>query len=175
LNVTYHRAPEEITVDIESSERAELQFSPAVSLRAQVMTAEVNGHRVPFQMQNNEFDQHPELHASLFRGKNTVRLRLRSDFEIGYASSMPSLGSISHGLRVTSESWSASHDSLVLGLAGFAGSQYQLPLWNAGQIASVEGAVLKDGNLVIKFPSDTPEVYSQQTVTIHFASASGRR
>jgi glycogen debranching enzyme len=174
LNFKYHRAPDEITLDIDSSGKAELQFSPAVSLRAQMMTAEVNGHRVPFQMQNHEFDQHPALHASLVRGKNTVRIRVRNDFGISYASSMPSLGSISHGLRVTSESWSASHDSLVLGLDGFAGSQYPLPLWNAGQIASVEGAVLKDGNLVIKFPSDTPEAYSQQKVTIHFTSASGR-
>src|SRR5437016_458929 len=138
------------------------------------MTAEVNGHRAPFQMQNNEFDQHPALHASLVRGKNTVRIRVRNDFGISYVSSLPSLGSISHGLRVTSESWSASRDALTLEVAGFFGSQYQLPLWNAGQIASVDGAILKDGNLVIKFPSDTPEAYSPQKVTIHFRSASGK-
>src|SRR5690242_7703158 len=34
LNFKYHRAPDEITLDIDSSGKAELQFSPAVSLRA---------------------------------------------------------------------------------------------------------------------------------------------
>jgi hypothetical protein len=175
LNFNYHRAPDEITLDIDSSGKAELLFSPAVSLRTQVMTVELNGHRVPFQMQSNEFDRHPALHAALVRGKNTVRIWVRNDFGISYASSLPSLGSSSHGLRVTSESWSASHDALTLEVAGFSGSQYQLPVWGAGQIASIDGAELEGGRIVVKFSPDASDAYAREKITIHFAGAASRR
>src|SRR5579864_2508355 len=175
LSFNYHRAPDEITLDIDSSGKAELQFSPAVSLRAQVMTAEVNGHRVPFKLQKDDFDQHPELHASIARGKNTVRIRVRNDFGISYASSLPSLGSSSHGLRVTSESWSASHDALTLEVAGFSGSQYQVPVWDAGQIASIDGAELEGGRMVVKFSSEASDAYAREKITIHFVGPASRR
>ena len=140
------------------------------------MTAEVNGHRVPFELQKHDSDQHPELHASLVRGKNAVSIRMHNDFGISYAGSMPSLGSSSHGLRVTTETWSASHDTLTLEVAGVSGSQYQLPVLGASQIASIDGAELEDGRMVVKFSSDASDVYVRKKITIHFVGpASGRQ
>jgi len=175
LNFNYHRAPDEITLDIDSSGKAELQFSPAMSLRAQVTTAEVNGHRVPFQMERDDYDQHSLVRVSIVQGKSTVRIRVGNDFGITYASSLPSLGSISHGLRVTSESWSASRDALALEVAGFSGSQYQLPVWGAGQIASIDGAEIEGGRMVVKFSPDASDAYAREKITIHFVGRASRR
>ena len=46
--------------------------------------------------------------------------------------------------------------------------QYQLAVWNAGQISSVEGAELsKLGKLQIRFPRGSDEVYVHQKIVIH--------
>src|SRR5262249_42387634 len=56
LSVNYHRTPDEISLNVESSDNSELDFAPAVSLRARVISAEVNGRAVPFHVETNDFD-----------------------------------------------------------------------------------------------------------------------
>ena len=171
LDLSYSKTHDEIRVNIENTGNLELEFSPALSPRAQVIGADVNGHRVSLQMQHSNFDQHAVLRASLTKGKNTVRIRVRNDFGISYSNSLPPLGSSSLGMRVVSESWSASHDSLTLELAGIPGANYELAVWNVSQIASVDGAKLKDDKLVIQFPSSGSEDYASNKITIHFRPA----
>ena len=173
MSVNYHRTPDEITLDVQSSGTLELEFSPALSLRAQVVSAEMNGRAASFHAQANKFDQHPTIRAAIAKGKATFRVRVRNDFGVSYSNSLPELGSTSHGLRVTDETWSTAHDALTLEAVGVRGAQYELSLWNPAQVASVDGAELKNGRLVVTFPSATNDVYSQQRITIHFAG--GRR
>ena len=55
-------------------------------------------------------------------------------------------------------------------LAGVAGASYEIGLWNAGTITSVDGGILtKEGKLKIAFPPASDETYVHQTVTIHFS------
>src|SRR6266568_5355302 len=89
----------------------ELEFSPALSPRTQVLSVQVNGHRSPYLLvQNSDSDQHVVVHTSLTKGKSTLRIRMRNDFGASIASSLPPLGSSSRGLHVISNLWSASRD-----------------------------------------------------------------
>jgi glycogen debranching enzyme len=175
LNFNWHRTADEITLDIESDTAAQLHFSPAVSLRAQVIGAELNAKRVAFKLEHDPFDQHVSVDLALMKGKNTVRISLRNDFAIGYSNFLPALGSTSRGLRILSESWSGSLDSLTLDLAGVSGSTYELVLRNPAQVASARGAELKEGKLEVTFRSQESETYARQKVTIDFARGTGRR
>ena len=53
LRVAYHKTTSEITLEVTRVGNGDcsLEFSPAVSLRAQIAGVELNGRRVPFQMQ----------------------------------------------------------------------------------------------------------------------------
>jgi len=170
----YQRTPSEISLQIQSGGNAEIEFSPAISPRAQVIAADVNGRRVPFQIQNDQFDQHPTIRVSIEKGRSTLRLRVANDFALSYSNSLPVLGSSSRELHVISESWSGAHDSLTLEVAGISGSQYQLAVWNPGQVTSVDGGQMKNGKLSVEFSPEHGDTYSRQKVTIHFSHISGR-
>ncbi len=168
LDFSYRKTLDETTLTIKSSGDSTVEFSPAVSPRAHVLSAEINGRRVPFRMEKSDFDQHVVLQASLNKGESVLRIRLRNDFGIALSPSLPPLGSRSHGLRILSESWSAAHDAFTLDVAGASGSQYELSIWNPGTIASVDGAELKAGKLMIKIPSSDADPYPHEKITIHF-------
>jgi len=152
-------------------------FEPAVSLRAKVLGVECNGHPVTFHVVASSSDQHVITQVTLTAETNTIRIRLQDDFGFTYAPNLPPLGSESQGLRILSESWSASHDLLTLNISGIAGSAYELALWNPAQITSVEGAeLIREGNtghLQIRLAAEnsTPQVH--QTIRIHFAERKG--
>ena len=71
-----------------------------------------------------------------------MRLRIRDDFGLSISPVLPPLGSASQGLRVLSESWTPARDALTLEVSGAPGRQYEIGMWNAAQVASVEGAEL---------------------------------
>ena len=54
-------------------------------------------------------------------------------------------------------------------VSGLVGSRYQLEVWNASQIASVEGATItKLGKLEIQMPSGASDHYVAEKVVIRF-------
>jgi len=166
LDLNFQRTAGEITLSIESSGAATLEFSPAVSVRAKIIGAELNGRRVSFQLAKNSFDQHVSTRTSLVKGKNTIHIRLRNDFGITRENSLPALGSRSEGLRITSESWS--QDALTLEAEGISGADYELAVLNPEEIRNVDGAELRKGNLTIRFPASASAEYIAQKVVIHF-------
>jgi hypothetical protein len=157
-------------LSVESSGSATLEFSPAVSPRAKIISAELNGKRVQLQSSRSDFDQHLTAQLPLESGKNTFRIRVQNDFGITFDNVLPYLGSPSQGLRITSEAWSSSRDMLTLQAEGLAAAEYELAVLNPGQIASVEGAELRDGKLVVKMASNPHEQIAAQKIVIHFAS-----
>ena len=169
LDFRYRKTLDEITLEIESSGDIEFEFSPALSLHARFISAEVNGHRVSPQIEKSDFDEHVAVRTFLTKGTSTVRLRLQGDFGINYSNSLPALGTPSCGLRVISESWTASDEALTLDVAGVAGARYELAIWNPAQVASVDGAEVKDGNLLVHIPANSAAGYLREKITIHFA------
>jgi hypothetical protein len=182
LRIHYRKTLASLSLDITRSGSGDciLEFSPAVSLRAEIAAVEMNGHPVPYQIHQSAVDQHVWVGISLPRGSSVLRIRLQNDFGLGLSPALPPLGSSSLGLRVVSESWAPARDRLTLELAGVPGRQYQLAVWNPDQIAAVEGAELvktEAGNasLNIRFPGNASESYVHQSITIQFSGKAPRK
>jgi hypothetical protein len=146
-----------------------VEFSPALSLRAQVISVEMNGRPLPYKLQTNNNDQHVSMRFPVYGGPNSVVIRVKNDFGFTLSNELPPLGSSSRELRIISESWNASHNQLSLEVSGLAGRNYEIAVWNPGQVASVDGAALsKAGKLDIQIPGAMTDSYVTQKVIIHF-------
>ena len=113
LRLAYRKSANEISLVVtrNGSGDCSLEFSPALSLRAQILGAEVNGRKVPFQVNKSDVDQHVTVQFPVASGESTLRLRIRDDFGLSISPVLPPLGSASQGLRVLSESWTPARDS----------------------------------------------------------------
>lgn len=153
------------------NEECIFEFRPAISLKAKVQKVDLNGKLVPFQVETRAGDQHIVVQFPVGAGKHFLRIRLLNDFALSEQSSLPALGSASRGLRILSETWSASRDQLTLEVSGAAGHEYELEVWNAGLVQKVEGAELgrKPGwtTIWIQMPPSDLEPYSRKKVVIH--------
>jgi glycogen debranching enzyme len=180
MDLRYAKDLSGITLDVKASGDAPrtLEFQPAVSLRAKVLGVELNGRAVPFKVQANDVDQHVVVRISVEGEKNSLRIRLHNDFGFSYAGDLPNIGASSQGLRVLSETWAPAPERVTINVAGLAGGRYELSVWNAAQIASVDGAKLSkaaDGKtgLIVELAKNGAESHASGTITIHFVGASG--
>ena len=178
LNFRYHKTAEELTLETSRSGAGDcaIEFSPALSPRARVTGAELNGRPVPFHPEKNAADQHVTVRFPVYGGPNVLRIRLKNDSGLSFNSTLPPLGARSRGLRVVSESWNPSLDALTLDVSGAAGGQYELDLWNPEQIVSVEGAELVktsggEKKLRIHFDENAGERYPHEKIMIHFSGS----
>ena len=176
LNLSYHRAPDSIRLELQStgSGHCTVEFSPALSLRAKITGVRLNGHALPFHVDANSSDQHVTIAIPVGGGHDIVEIQVKNDFQLSESSSLPTLGSTSHGLRVLSESWTPNRDALSLQLSGAAGESYELTAWDPSQISSVEGAEMEKtsgpkAQVRVKLPVAAPGVDPQATVVFHFA------
>ena len=119
-----------------------IEFQPAMSLRAEVVSVSLNGRPLPFKMQANESDQHLRVRFSVYGGPYTLRVQMRHDFAVSYTPRLPWPGSRSQGLRILSESWSSGRDLLTLSLEGVPGKAYELSLFQGKELTGVEGGTL---------------------------------
>jgi glycogen debranching enzyme len=183
VDVKFHRTANEIDLEIHPSQTGEFtfEFQPALSLRAEVVSVELNGHLIPFQMRANESDQHLITQFPIAGGASILRVHVRDDFGITYTSQLPALGRKSEGLRILSEAWNAARSQLTLELEGIAGRSYEFSLFNGKEITNVEGgtiAKLPDGtkmlSVMLQGPNETQFV--RATLVLHFAAPSaGKR
>ena len=178
LNFRYHKTAEELTLETSRSGAGDcaIEFSPALSPRARVTGAELNGRPIPFHPEKNAADQHVTVRFPVYGGPNVLRIRLKNDSGLSFNSTLPPLGARSRGLRVVSESWNPSLDALTLDVSGAAGGQYELDLWNPEQIVSVEGAELVktsggEKKLRIHFDENAGERYPHEKIMIHFSGS----
>jgi len=156
------------------SGKCTLDFSPAISLRAKVVAAALNGRAIPYRIEPSDSDQHVSLHFEVPPGRSNLRLRINDDFELSVAPELPPGGSASQGLRILGESWGRERDRLDLELAGVPGNVYEFELSNASQITSVEGAEFDRSKahapkLLVRFPSGV-DTYVRRRISVHFAA-----
>jgi glycogen debranching enzyme len=171
VDLQYRKTSDTLTLETKRSGTGEcwIEFSPALSLRTEVGSVEVNGKEVPFKVRPNRNDQHVLVRFPVNAGTNNVVIRVRNDFGLSVSNELPPLGSASRGIRVLSESWNSSRNQLTLETSGLSGSRYELGVWNPSQISSVDGAVLtKAGKLAIEMPA-SPDSYVSQKVVLHFS------
>ena len=163
-----------LQINCKSATSCPIEFSPALSLRAEVAGADLNGKPVTLRLVPNAEDQHAQVHISAPPGTSTLRLRVRNDFGIAYDSTLPKLGSRNTGLRLLSESWTATRDTLTIDIAGLSGAEYELSVWNPAQTATVEGGELVASSsglskVRVRFPPSDSNVYTRGKIVFHFA------
>jgi len=175
LRIAYRKTLGEITLELSrrGNDECALEFSPAVSVRAQIAGVEMNGRKVPFQIRKSDVDQHVSVRVPVNSGTNTLHIRLKNDFGLSLSPTLPPLGSTSQGLRVISESWAPAHDRLTLEVSGVQGKEYEVGMWNSVQVTSVEGAELvrvhaENSRIKVKIPANASEPYPHETIVIHF-------
>ena len=160
------------------SEECAVEFRPAISLKAKVQRVELNGRPVPFQVETGETDQHVVVQFPVAAGKYLLRIGLLNEFGLSEQSILPALGSASRGLRILSETWSASRDQLTLEVSGAAGGEYDLGVWDAGLIQNVEGAEFHLGTakatIGVRIPQSKTEQYPHVKIVVHFSAEQKR-
>jgi glycogen debranching enzyme len=181
LSIAYHRAADEITLQIQRHGNQHIQFlfSPAFSLRAKVLDAEINGHRAALHAEpENAVDQHVSVSVPIDMDNTTVRIRFRKDFGIAYPYVAPSIGAVSANIKFVSQQWNATHDRLELHVAGVNGAKYDVPLYGDLAGLTADGGKLKrtatQTILEIDFPPGAVGEYTARTVVLQFPAA-GRK
>jgi hypothetical protein len=172
LSLDYRKTSDTIVLEAKRTGSGDcwIEFSPAVSLRAEVVGVELNGRPLAFKLQPSANDQHVIVRFPVYGGSNILVIRVKNDFGLAVSSELPPLGSASRGLRVISESWNSGRDQLTLQVSGRAAMRYELGVWNAARVSAVDGATLtKAGKLLIQMPGQMPDLYVSQSLTIHFA------
>ena len=172
LDIHYKKSADTLMLEAKRSGNGDcwVEFSPALSLRAEVVSVELNGRPLAFKVQPTQNDQHLIVRFPVSGSSNTLTIRVKNDFGLTVTNELPQLGSASRGLRVISETWNSARNQLNMEVSGRAGSRYELWVWNAGQVSSVDGGTLtKSGKLEIRMPQGDAESYTSQSVTIHFA------
>src|SRR5437899_181923 len=182
LDLSYKKTADAITLEIGRKGPAEctMDFEPAVSLRAEVLGAELNGRAVPFKVEASGSDQHVLVHLGVNGGSSTLRIRLRNDFGVSYSSELPALGSASEGIRILSETWTGPPNLAFLKLEGKVGRTYELSVWGGEQLTAAEGAELakmSDGSvkLRVSFVEGSSKAPQMKTVALDFRAKSGER
>jgi glycogen debranching enzyme len=172
LDIYYKKSADTLMLEAKRSGTGEcwVEFSPALSLPAEVVSVELNGRPLAFKVQPTQNDQHLLVRFPVSGSSNILTVRVKNDFGLTVTNELPTLGSASRGLRVISETWNNTRNQLTMEVSGRAGSRYELGVWNAGQVSSVDGGTLtKSGKLEIQMPQGEAESYTSQSVIIHFA------
>jgi len=170
VSLKFTRDAGSITLEAEHNSTAplKLDFSPALSPRAQILGVTLNGKAIAFRSEPHLSDQHLLVSSDLGAGSSRLEIRVRNDFSVSVANALPSLGGTSQGLRMVSQSWNPARDTLTLETEGLPGRTYALSVWGKEQIESVDGVRLLRDSLEETFASSAVNQPTRQTVTIHF-------
>ena len=189
LNLTYTAKPGAITLETECVGGApcNILFKPAISLRAHVAavtSGPAASHRaIPFHVTATDEDQHVEIQTK-GSSKAVITIMLRDNIGIAYDSTLPPLGSSRQGLRIVSQTWSTTHDTLTLDVAGKAGCDYELGIFDSGKsliqgqsaLGSVEGAdriasKIGEEKIKIAFAAENSGDYAHRKIVLHFSNS----
>jgi len=171
VDFQYRKTLETITIEATRSGTGDcwVELSPALSLRTQVVSVEMNGKALPFEIQANTEDQHLSVRFRISDGANRVVIRVKNDFGLNVDNELPPLGSTSGGLRVIATRWNSDRSQLTVEVSGVPGMSYELGVWNPAQISSLEGAVMtREGKIRIAIPPRNGGDYSHRKIVIHF-------
>jgi len=175
IDVAFRRTSDELNFEIKRSGSGEcfLALQPAISLRAEISSVELNGRPLPFHLEKNETDQHVQTRFAVYGGTNTLRIRLRKDFGVAYSAGLPQPGHRSEGLRILSETWSDTKDRFTLEVEGTPGTTYSLAYCRGEDLASVDGATLArsdpgSGHFTLTMPGDSSAESVRSKITLHF-------
>ena len=180
LNLKYKKIADAITLEVARSGTGDctVEFSPAVSARAEVGATTVNGRAVRPKLEQNGEDMHIATRFTPSSAVTTVQIHVSNDFGIAYSSTLPLPGESSQNLKIVSETWAANKSELTLQISGLPGKQYELYVSDPSGIAGVNGAELikdehGDSRLSVILPGGESASYVHGKIEIRF-STNGR-
>jgi glycogen debranching enzyme len=142
-----------------------IEFEPAYPPSARIMTAELDGTPIKWTEDHTQLDWHPHFAIDATPGPHTLRITHQGMFGYSVPFDPPQLGATSSNLKIVSEAWSQDNSTLNLVLTGRGSRSYKLPLFGISQVASVDGATVENGSLVVPMPAS--EDYVRVAVVIH--------
>ncbi|HTS34804.1 MAG TPA: amylo-alpha-1,6-glucosidase [Candidatus Solibacter sp.] len=170
VDFQYSKTAEKIVLEAKRTGSGEgwVEFAPAFGKRTDIVKAELDGKPLQMKVEQHADDQHAVVRFPV-AGGGTSRLVIfvKNDFGLAFANELPSLGSASRGLRVASEAWTGKAE-LTLELSGVAGREYELGVWNAAEVSSVENGEIVGGTLRVQFPAGAEGTYVRRRVVIRF-------
>lgn len=179
LSLAWSKTPHAMRLQVarQGEDPCAFEFSPALSLRARVTRVLLDGRSIPFRLEPNAIDQHLTVRIAALHATDTVTIELADDFGLTEELRLPLPGSSSQGTRVSEERWSPGHDLLTLEIAGPALAPGELKAWDAGEIASIDGASLVPGKqnvgtIQYRMPDAGGDAEAHLEVTIHFREES---
>jgi hypothetical protein len=165
LSMTRDEQTTEFKVLVSTQQAVHVEFAPAYPPSARIVTAELDGAPVHWTEDHTQLDWHPHFQIDAAPGPHTLRIMHQGMFGYSVPYDPPQLGAASSNLRVVSEAWSQDNTTLNLILSGRGARTYKLPLFGLSQVASVDGATVDAGSLVVPMPAG--EDYVRVAVVIH--------
>lgn len=163
VDLDYSRTIDSITLNAAGNAGGFIEFSPAISPRAQVLSAQLNGQKVPYRIESSPTDQHVEVTASL-NGKAVIVIHIKNDFQLGVPADLPALGSTSQNIKPISQTWT--DDQVEYVFEGLGGHTYDLPVRGLDVASMVTGAQRHGDHLSVTFPAG--HGYVKQNVVVRF-------
>ncbi len=177
LSFTIRRSASGIQLETLNSgkEAVNVEFSPAIGLRAQAIGADIGGRATRPSVAQNTTDQHAAIRVQAAPGKTTATLRVRDDFGLDYAPQLPPYGTKSQNLKILSQAWSEDRNTLTLQVEGLSGRMYKLPFFGNVKPSSLDRGRITGEEIEIAFPASRSAEYVGQTVTVRFAKPAPAR
>lgn len=177
FSFTIHRDEQTLELDIVvlnngPLEPVQLDFAPAYAPCASVTAAEYDGKPISWTEGATQLDWHPHFQITAQPGGHTLRIRHQGFFGYSIPYESPQFGALSSNLKVVDERWSQNNTTLDLTFSGLASRIYSVPLTGVAQIASVDGARVQAGSLIVEIPAG--EGYVRKQVTLHLRGAALR-
>ncbi|HEY1810091.1 MAG TPA: hypothetical protein VGG42_16115 [Acidobacteriaceae bacterium] len=179
LDLSWSRTPDVIRLDVtrRGGDACDLNFAPALSLRAQVRRVLLDGRPVQYHVETNAIDQHVQVQVPVSNATRTLAIEVSNDFGVTAENTLPPPGSASLGARVTGDRWSPDRSVLWLDLTGPAAGSGELKAWNSNQIDRVDGAALlpdENDSAYIRYqmPAVDGSGDSHLEIAVHFRATS---
>jgi glycogen debranching enzyme len=179
IDLSWSRTPAVIHLNVtrRGFDSCDLDFAPALSLRAEVRRVLLNGRPVQYNVEANSIDRHVRVRVHTSNVTQTVTIEVENDFAIGEENHLPPPGSPNLGARVTGERWSADRSVLTVDLAAPKEGKGELLAWNVAQIARIDGASLlpaKGDSALIQYrmPAADTTGDAHLEIAIHFRGES---
>ncbi len=172
LDVAFHRLSGNWEVSLHNSGQTPIDFlfSPALSPRAAVQSATLNGTAIQWRADTELSDSHATFSIAVPPGDSKLTLRVQNEFGYTVQTALPQLGQSSSNLKVISEQWSPTKGEVVIVVAGLPDKLYTLDLFGTVGVASVEGGQLSAGgkHITLQIPGAEKNNYTHAQLRLHF-------
>lgn len=162
LSGSMERTPSKDTYSMVASGSTLLQFQPLYPFETRFVEVRLNGNPIEYDIQQSTAGVRLVAAISI-TGPVTIEVLRTNEPSIVPPDWTSPIGAESKGLRIIE--WSREGTDAVLVVEGRAAGIYRIGMTNAAKIADIQGAVLKEGELIINMPTSDQD-WTRRTITL---------